>query len=166
MLLLKDLITMKHIITLTIIIFFTACGSDSYTPPKASVNFNTQNYIWENDENNETVIKDIRQNLTFVNSKQACYALHNSSLTEVENFCQNIISHGYDDWRAPTLTEIQNLSKGMDSENLVPYFTFPECKRIVGIKDDGTLGCINTHNLSPKFKEVPLEFPAGVRCVR
>jgi len=157
---------MKILLSLIMAIFFTACGSGDSKPPKASVNFNTQNYVWENDENNETVILDNKQNLMFVNNKKACYALHNSSLKEVEDFCSNLISHGFNDWRTPTLAEIKSLSEGMDSEKLIPFFTFPQCKRIVGIKEDGTLGNINTHNVSPKFQEVDLEFPSGIRCVR
>ena len=159
---------MKHIVWMAIILFLTACGS-SHTWPKASENFKTEHYISHTDENNHTIIEDLDQNLMFVNNKLACKALHGKNedaLNEAETFCANLLFYGFDDWRVPTLQEIQNNSKGMDSEALIPYFTFPECKRITGIKDDGSLGTINTHNVSPKFEEVPLRLPAGVRCVR
>ena len=165
----KDFTMIKHITWITIILFLTACGSGSNTPPKASENFKTEHYVSHTDENNHTIIEDLSQNLLFVNDKTSCEAIHKGdtdSLGHAEHFCQNLQFYGFDDWRVPTLKEIQNNSKGMDDEGLIPYFTFPQCKRITGIKDDGTLGAINTHNVSPKFEEVPLLLPAGVRCVR
>jgi hypothetical protein len=159
---------MKYTIWITIILFLTACGSGE-NPPKASENFKTDHYVSQTDENNHTIIEDLNQSLTFVNSEQGCKALHGKNedaLNTAESFCAGLVFYGFDDWRVPTLEEIQNNSKGMDSEALIPYFTFPECKRITGIKDDGSLGAINTHNVSPRFEEVPLSLPAGVRCVR
>jgi len=159
---------MKYILFISIILFFTSCGDD-YSPPAASINFHTNHYISQTDENNNTIAKDLRQKLIFVNSSQACKALHETKDEALNNsnlFCENLIFYGFDNWRVPTLTEIKNFEKGMHDDGLVPYYTFPECKRIVGIKQDGTLGTINTHNVSPKFEEVPLKFPAGLRCVR
>jgi len=159
---------MKYILFISIILFFTACG-DGYTPPAASVNFHTKNYISQTDDNNHTIAKDLRQKLLFVNSSHACKALHENNsdmLAETKLFCENLVFFGFNDWRVPTLEEIKNFEKGMHDDALVPYYTFPECKRITGIKQDGTLGAINTHNVSPKFEEVPLKFPAGLRCVR
>ena len=156
---------MKIILYAIVVLFFIACGDSA---PKASINFQTASYISQTDENNHTIIKDLRQNLIFVNSMQGCKALHGSKdevLQKAEDFCQQLSFFGITNWHVPTLKEVQSISKGMDEDKLIPYFTFPECKRIVGIKTDGTLGNIHTHNVSPKFKEVPLELPAGLRCV-
>ena len=150
-------------------LLFLSCSDGTYIPPKASLNFHTQNYISQTDSNTHITIKDIRQNLLHINSKIGCEAIHvkpENALAFVENFCQNLQFYGFDDWRVPTLKETENFSKGMDADGLVPYFTFPECKRIVGTKDDGTLGSITTHNVSPKFEEVQLKMPSGIRCVR
>ena len=148
------------------ILLLVGCGESA---PTASEGFHTENYIEESDENNHTVIYDVRQNLEFVNSAQGCTPIHGTPEDALKNaryFCENLRFFGYDDWRVPTLQEIERLSKGMDREGLVPFFTFKQCKRIVGVKQDGTLGNINTHNIKPKFAEVPLRLPAGVRCVR
>jgi len=147
------------------VLFYTACGD---TAPKASENIQTEHYRSLTDEHNETVIQDIRQQLLFVNSQQGCKALHEDTQTlhkTVTQFCTSLHFYGRDDWRVPTLHEIQTFSEGMDAEGVVPYFTFPKCKRVIGEKEDGSIGTINTHNASPKFEEVPLELPAGLRCV-
>jgi hypothetical protein len=159
---------MKYILSISIILFFCACGN-GYTPPQASINFNTENYISQTDENNHTIAKDLRQNLLFINSSYGCKALHGNNDDALINsrlFCENLTFFGFSDWRIPTLKEIQSFEKGMHNDGLVPYYTFPECKRITGIKTDGTLGAINSHNVSPKFEEVPLKLPAGLRCTR
>ncbi len=159
---------MKYILSITLALFFIACGS-SNSAPQASENFKTLNYSSQTDENNETIVNDLKQDLIFVNSKQGCEAIHKGDadpLGHAELFCENLTFYGFSNWRVPTLQEIQNNSQGMDNEGLIPYFTFAQCKRITGIKEDGSLGAINTHNQSPKFEEVELTLPAGVRCVR
>jgi len=156
---------MYYTLLLLTALFFTACGDSA---PKASDNIQTENFKSMTDENNHTVILDVRQQLLFVNSIQGCKALHGDTATLAQTaaqFCDALRFYGRDDWRVPTLHEIQTFSRGMDNEGLVPYFTFPQCKRIIGEKSDGTIGTINTHNVSPKFEEVPLELPAGLRCV-
>jgi hypothetical protein len=144
----------------------SACGN---TPPKASENIATDRFLSQTDENNHTVILDERQHLMFVNSIQGCKALHGdpaNALKEATYFCEHLHFYGKDDWHVPTLDEIAEFSREMDAEGLVPYFTFPKCKRVVGLRADDAMGTINTHNASPKFAEVPLELPAGLRCVR
>ncbi len=157
---------MRYLLYSILLLFIWSCGDSA---PKASIGFQTQNYISLTDDNNHTIVKDIQQRLMFVNSVQGCEALHGDTetiLDVADNFCKTLTFYGFSDWRIPTLKEIQNFSKGMDKEKLIPFFTFPQCKRITGLKDDGTLGNINTHNVSPKFEEVPLKLPAGIRCVR
>ncbi len=157
---------MRYFLYSMLLLFIWSCGDSA---PKASIDFDTQNYVSISDENNNTIVKDKKQRLMFVNSFQGCKALHgdiNTVLDIADNFCKRLYFYGFSDWRIPTLKEIQDFSKGMDQEELIPFFTFAECKRITGLKDDGTLGNINTHNVSPKFEEVPLKLPAGVRCVR
>ncbi len=157
---------MKYFLYILFAFLIGACGDSE---KKASEDFVSDNYILKTDENNHTIIKDIRQNLIFVNSKQGCKALHDDNdtpLQDAKDFCENLSFFGFDNWRIPTLQEIRNFSKGMDSEGLVPYFTFAKCKRITGLKSDGTLGAINTHNATPKFEEIPLTLPAGIRCVK
>jgi len=157
---------MHYFLLSVTILFFTACGGNS--THKATEQIATDHYRSITDDNNETVIKDIRQQLLFVNSHQGCKALHGDTstlLATADAFCKNLHFFGRDDWRIPTLHEIQTFSRGMDQEGLIPYFTFPQCKRVIGLKPDDTPGTINTHNANPKFAEVPLALPAGVRCV-
>ncbi len=156
---------MHYILLLVTALFYTACGDNA---PKASENIQTEHYRSLTDGHNETVIRDVRQQLLFINSIQGCKALHGDTETLPETaaqFCASLYFYGRNDWRVPTLHEIQTFSKGMDAEGLIPYFTFPQCKRIVGEKADGNIGSINTHNAAPKFEEVPLKLPAGLRCV-
>ena len=149
-----------------LLILLSGCGT---TPPKASEHISTDRFLSETDDRNHTVILDKAQHMMFVNSIQGCKALHSgkeAALKEAQYFCAHLYFYGHDDWHLPTIDEIRSFSEGMDKEGLVPYFTFPECKRVVGLKSDGTLGNIHTHNAAPKFAEVPLELPAGVRCIR
>jgi hypothetical protein len=160
---------MKYFMLFVCLIFFVSCGTTKKTPPQPSFNFKTQNYESKTDEHNDTVAKDIRQKLLFVNSKKGCTALNGGlgdALKTSEIFCQDLNFFGFNDWRVPTMKEIENFSKGMAEDGLVPFFTFLQCKRTVAIKPDGTLSNINSHNVSPNFEEVELKFPAGIRCVR
>ncbi len=150
----------------TALMLLSGCGT---TPPKASEQISTDRFLSLTDERNHTVILDKAQHLMYVNSIQGCKALHSSkenALKEAQYFCAHLHFFGHDDWHLPTIEEIADFSESMDNEGLVPYFTYPQCKRVVGLKNNGTLGNIHTHNAAPKFAEVPLELPAGVRCVR
>ncbi len=138
-------------------------------PPKASKNFKTKHYISKTDENNHIIVQDLAQNLIFTNMQKGCKPINKKDTNALEIaklFCKNLELYNYFDWRVPTLMEIQNFSKGMHDENLVPFFTYPQCELISGIKKDGTLGAINTHNKFFKFKKVPMAFPVAVKCVR
>ncbi len=158
---------MRYLLLYALLLFLSfGCGANA---PEASVGFHTAYFYDQTDERNETVIHDLRQHLLFVNSAQGCVALHGDeadALDRARRFCRSLTFFGYADWRLPTLEEIQSFSRHMDAEGLVPFFTFPECKRVVGLKSDGTLGAIHTHNVMPKFEETPLKLPAGIRCVR
>ncbi len=157
---------MKYFLYIFLAILLIACGDDT---PKASKNFQTIDYKSITDENNHTVIKDIRQNLFFVNSKQGCKALHGeakTALTDARAFCENLTFFGSNSWRVPTLEEMKSFLEGMYNDGLTPYYTYVKCKRTVAINPNGSLTTINTHNQEPKFKETTLSLPAGIRCVK
>ena len=179
----------KLIITLgTIAIgtLLTACGGGSSSSP-ATNNQNTgsgasgatnQTRFAPMTMMDQNIMRDANTNLEWVNGNavanvpSGCLPMPSGKdaadvLNTATNHCDALSFASHEDWRVPTITEIQEFTVAMKDAGLTPFYANPACPRLVGLDTNGTIQTINTHNTDPIGKINDwIKLNAGVRCVR
>ena len=94
------------------------------------------------------------------------------AVASANDHCFSLNFAGFNDWRAPTVAEQKEMLVQMRNEGKTPFYTVPECPRLIGI-DGATPTAINTHNSDPvgALTTWPalLDLPKpnyGLKCVR
>jgi len=130
----------------------------------------------------DTVIKDKKTSLMWAesygsNGQKSCEAHHNAisqniDLESAKKHCQSLVFAGFNDWRVPTASQMQEYIKAMQKSGLTPYYEHPSCPRVFAIKDGGAV-TVNTHNHLPVGAITTYDkllhqnsSSFGVKCVR
>lgn len=175
----------KLISTLSIIAFttlLTACGgsssSSSQTNSTNSPQTSMQSRFTAMTMLNQIVMRDANTNLEWVNGNaiasvpSGCLPMPPGKdatdvLNTATNHCDALSFASHEDWRVPTINEIQEFTVSMKEAGLTPFYANPACPRLVGLDKDGKIQTINTHNTNPIGKiNNWSKLNAGVRCVR
>jgi len=127
---------------------------------------------------NQDIVRDETTQLEWINGSQMMGIDHGClpfmpGMSEMSvnanalNHCEGIMFGGHDDWRVPSIDEIQMFTVDMQSENMIPFYANPACPRMVGLSEMNLIETINTHNTTP-IGEIHTweESNAGIRCVR
>jgi len=163
--------------SLTIAMIMIGCGSSSTTtndsPDTKQDNLNKQTRFVSMTINNDIVMQDTQTKLEWANGPAGCNPMTpGKSAIEAfnisENHCSMMSFASHEDWRVPTIGEIQKFTVDMNTSGLKPYYQNPACPRVVGYNDDNTtLQNTNTHNTPPIGIVTDwTNLNAGVRCVR
>ena len=118
----------------------------------------------------DTLLSDNTTGLTWTNSAQGCKPLMGGTKSETSKaanaFCGSLSFGGHNDWRLPTVSEMQTLEIQTDQHGVALFYKNSICKRVLARKSDNSLTSISTTNSSPVGRIVGNKFPAGTRCVR
>jgi len=109
------------LLTLTIILSFTACSSDddATQTPEEDTRFKKELV----GEDKMEILIDTKTGLTWVNDIRACFA----GVVVPENQSEDLVFAGKDDWRTPTSAEQVELIKAIAERNMKLNYINSNC---------------------------------------